>query len=526
MFSRKMMVFLVALVLVSFGYAGMVVAAGFNPKIFNVGLYLEPASLDPHVATSQDVGIIQNTYEPLWRLGPKLEKIPCLATSWEISKDGKVHTYHLRKGVKFHDGTHFNAQAVDFNMKRLKHIKRGPAIYVEHLERVEIIDDYTVKFHLEKPSLALETGMFNIRFVSPTDVKNHEKKSGDYAGDWYVDHGVGTGPYKLVEWTHGVKTAQKKFGGYWRGWKGKHVEEVYNWVINEPATQRMMVEKGELDFIMLYSTDYLPHFRKNPEILVDERISPLQLYCRFNNAVGPLADIRVRKAVSYAFDRKKYDEVLGFENKPSSGPIPSYLLGGWIPKGLIREYDLKEADKLFTEAGYPPGKRPELEFVFVPGDDLKRKMGEVLQLRLGEIGVKVNLAPATWANQYARLVAWKEKKTEKGSIDLWAWNRNPDLPNAYGMLRVVYHRDGARNLMGYEDPEVDRLMEQSATMVDPENRMELWRIIVQMIADEVPDLFVSSMPDWAIYRKWVKGFWFHPLSYNRIYTYDVYKEKD
>lgn len=525
MFTQKCKMIFLALCVVGCTFLPEARAVGYDGKVLNVGLYLEPSSLDPHIATSQDIGVAQNTYESFWRLGQKFEKIPELAKSWEMSKDGKVHTFYLRKGVKFHDGTDFNAQAVEFNIKRILHFKRGYAFILDKLDRVEIVDDYTVRFHFKQPDIGFETGVFSLRFVSPTDVKNHEKKEGDYAGDWYVDKGVGTGPYKLLDWTHGTKIYQEKFDGYWRGWKGKHVEKIYWWVINEQATQRMMLEKGELDHIFLFSTDYLPQFRANPEIVVEERISPVLLYCRMNNAVGPTKDIKVRKALSYAFDRKKYDEVLGFKNPPSSGPISSVVLGNWEPKNLIREFDLKKADQLLTEAGYPPGKRFELEFVYIPGDDLKRKMGEVLQLRLAEIGVTINLSPATWANQYARLVAWKEKKAEKGAIGLWAWNRWPDLPNAYGMLNVVYGKDGARNLMGYENHEVWGLIEESAATVNEKKRMELWRKATQLVADDVPDIFISSMPDWGMHRKWMKGFSFDPLATNYLYCYDVHKEK-
>ena len=174
---------------------------------------------------------MQNTYDRLVAYkGSSTELVPSLATSWEISKDGKVYTFRLRHGVKFHDGTEFTAKDVKFSLDRMIKINKGPAwIYTQDMDlnSVKVVDDYTVQITLTHPYAAF---LYTIAYVgasimNSTLVMKHEV-NGDLGQAWLQDHDAGSGPYIMTQWVPNVQVVLKKFGDYWHGWTGKHVSTV------------------------------------------------------------------------------------------------------------------------------------------------------------------------------------------------------------------------------------------------------------------------------------------------------------
>src|SRR5574338_80272 len=205
-------------------------AGAGEPGTLNVGFYIEPSTFDPHIATSQDVLIVWNIYEPLVGLQrDTLKTEPVLATSWQVSADQKVYTFRLRRGVKFHDGTTFNASAVKASIERIKHFKRGPAWLGASVKEVRGVDEYTAQVILTQPDIAFREGLPYIYMVSPAAIKRNERTPGDLAPEWFIDNSAGTGPYRIERWNRGDRLTLTKFDDYWRGWNGRHVSRVVYW---------------------------------------------------------------------------------------------------------------------------------------------------------------------------------------------------------------------------------------------------------------------------------------------------------
>ena len=173
----------------------------------NIGVYLEAETLDPHVASSTDVWILMNVFEPLLAIERDLQPVPRLATSWSASPDATVYTFNLRRGVKFHDGTAFDAEAVKFNLERIQTIKKGPAWLLAYVKSVEAVDSQTVRITLSQPFSPFLLGMTRVMMVSPTAVRRNEEQKGDYAAKWHIQNGIGSGPYRIEKWDEGDRPA-------------------------------------------------------------------------------------------------------------------------------------------------------------------------------------------------------------------------------------------------------------------------------------------------------------------------------
>jgi len=501
------------------------VAAAGDKNTLNVGFYIEPTSLDAHVVTSTDVYIIWNMYEPLVALQRDTVKFePKLATSWEISPDQKTYTFKLRKGVKFHDGTPFTAAAVKASIERIIQFKRGSSWLLTSVKEVKVVDDGTAQIVLSKPDIAFQRGLPFIYMMSPAAIKAHEEAPGDMAPNWFMDKSAGTGPYKIESWARGDKLTMVKFDDYWGGWNKPHVTKVIYHAVLEPGTQRLMVEKGDMDLPLIYTADDIEAYRKNPNIVVDSKPGTELMYIRMHNQAGPTKDKRVRQALSLAFDWKTFGTVMRGNIAPSDGPAPRELLGDWRPQRVLREYNIDRAKKLLAEAGFPNGFK--MSYVYNKGDEEKRVMGEVWQSGLQKLGVSLDINVMTWPTLVERLSGWGDKRTEANAENSYGQYTNARIPDAYSFLYFMYHsgasKGAGRNFMFYGNPRVDDLISRAAS-APPEERTKLYREASQIIVDDTPDIFVDKIPDNNIRRKVVEGYYHDPLASRSFHFYDMYK---
>lgn len=497
-----------------------------DAKTLNVGEYIEPTTLDPHIATSTDVYTLWNLYEPL--VGLKAGTVtpePRLATSWEISRDQKVYTFRLRKGVKFHDGSPLTAAAVKASIERIQHFKRGPAWLLPSVKEVKIVDDYTVQVILSQPDIAFQKGLPFIFIVSPVAIQKNEEVKGDLAPKWFIDHSAGTGPYMIERWQRGEKLTMTKFADYWGGWNKPHLEKVVYWEVLEAGTQRLMMEKGDLDIPLIYTADDVEAYRKNPNIIVSTKPGTELMYIRFNMQAGPTKDKRVRQALSLAFDWRTHEVVMRGQVAPSDGPVPSDLVGGWKPQGIIREYNVEKAKKLLADAGYPKGFK--MSYVYNRGDEEKRIMGEVWRSGLQKLGVDLDIKIMTWPTMVQRFQEWGDKKDPATAENSYGQYTNPRVPDPYAFLYFMYHsrasKGAGRNFMYYANPRVDELIESAVAAASEDERLKLYQEAIKLIVADVPDMFVYKIPDISMRRKAVQGYYHDPIARRAYHFYDLYK---
>ena len=520
------------LVGVLLGVAGLVpslVVAETPRDTLAVGVYIPLASVDPQVVvTRPDFDILKNVFEPLVDLVRDTTELgPVLATQWSVDERGTVYTFTLRKGVVFHDGTPFTAEAVRANFDRILGLKKGYSWTIPALERVEVADEFTVRFVLKRPQSSFIKVLTLFPMVSPTSIKANQKGA-DWATAWSVDHGLGTGPYRFESVKVRGDIVLVKHERYWGGWNKAHVSRVILRAVPEVATQRILLERGDLDIAQSINPSQLPELEQNPALKVVKGATASQMYLRFHSQAGATKDKRVRQALAYAWDSEAFAKFMGGLIRPSDGPAPREIMDpGYRPPAIPYRLDLDKAKALLREAGYPNGGFT-LDYYHNTGDEEKRLMGVVLQAQAAKLGVKVNINVIPWPTLVSKSIAWKEKKPDPPEIGAYGQYISPRYPDAAAFFQFVYHSSAqtgsGRNFMFYSNAEVDRLVDAAMTAPSEKTAIDLWQKAAALIVDDAPDIFVGKLVDVAVMRKAVQGYYTMPANFRGLRLYELHKQ--
>lgn len=497
------------------GVLGMVLAsptfAQTPPNVAVVGQIAEPKSLDPAAVTAvNDFRILVNVYDGLTRYKDgTLEVEPSLAESWEISEDGTVYTFKLRSGVKFHDGSDFNAEAVKFNFDRMlkedhPYHDTGPfplAFFFSAVEEVNVIDDLTVEFKLNEPyapflsNLAYPTGLL----VSPTAVEEHGKDFGR--------HPSGTGAFKFEEWEPNAKVVISRNEDYWDG--APPLEAVVYRPITDANTRVAEMLAGGLDIMVEVPPDSLSQFRDNPDYKVLEQAGPHVWFLILNTKEGPFADKKIRQAVNYAVNKKALVEnVLQGTAEIAAGPTPPAFAWAHNEELEPYPYDPEKAKALLEEAGYDG---EELVFYVTEGGSGMLDpvaMGTAIQADLQAVGMNVKIETYEWNTFLGKVNPGLEGKADMAEM-AWMTNDPDTLP--YLTLRTAAFPDkGGFNSGYYSNPKVDELLEQARKETDQAKRAELYKEMQQIVHDDAPWLFVANWKQNAVTKASVENFKLQP----------------
>jgi len=493
-----------------------------------IGLYIPLASVDPHVVvTRPDFDVLKNVFEPLVDLVRDTVEIgPVLATKWAVSDDGRTWTFTLRRGVVFHDGTPFNAAAVKQNFDRIVALKKGYSWTLPPIEGIEAVDEGTVRFVLKRPEPILPKLLSLFPLVSPTAIKANQQGS-DWATAWSVANGVGTGPYKFDSVKVRGDIVTSKHEKYWGGWNRPHATRVIFRAVPEAATQRILLERGDLDIAQSVNPSHVAELERNPTLKVVKGVTATQMYLRFHSQAGATKDKRVRQALNYAWDAEAFEKFMGGLIRPSDGPAPREIMGaGYKAPAIPYRYDLDRAKALLAEAGFPNGGFA-IEYYYNTGDEEKRLMGVVLQSQAAKLGVKVNLHVTAWPTLVSKAVAWKEKRQDPPEITAYAQYISPRYPDGAAFFKFMYHSSAqsgnGRNFMFYGNPEVDRLVDEAIAATSEAHANGYYEKAARLIIDDAPDIFVGKMMDVAAMRKDVQGYYIMPANFRAIRAYELHK---
>ncbi len=488
---------------------------------------LQPSSLD--IATEYEaaaMAVNRVVYERLVQYDMDTTEIaPELATSWEVSDDGLEWTFHLREGVKFHDGTDFNAAAVKYSFERVLEINQGPAWMLSSIDKIETPDDYTVKFYLSEPFSAFLPVLANIwgtGIVSPTAVQDNEV-DGDLGKEYMQNHMVGTGPYKFVEWSHGEYIKLERNEDYWGGWDtyadSKPIDEVVIKFITEPATQRLMLEQGDVDIAMNIAVADIADVANEDGITLISKPSLMATYIRFNVTKPPLDNVKVRQAIRLALD---YDGVInqimnGYAIQ-MQGPASVGLLGHNDDLTVYKQ-DLEQAKALLEESGV---ETPfTLEYVYETGQEDRRMVGELLQANLAELGINLELHTLPWESRWGRVASAAQSAPPALTANGW-W---PDYADVQNFLYPMYHSSqwppNSLNIGFYGNPEVDALLDQALAESDDEARFELYRQAQALIDADAPDMDLYQKTMNIMMRDWVIGYLYNPIYTEAFNLYEM-----
>ncbi len=482
-----------------------------------VALASEPKSLDPHVTTAlEDFRILANVYEGLVRFAPgSLEIAPALAESWSIQDEGRSLTFKLRRGVTFHDGSPFDASAVKFNLERLldEHHPQhdtGPfplAFFFDTVKQVSVVDPHTVRLTLKQPFAPLLANLaYPIGFmVSPASVRRWGKDFGR--------HGSGTGPFAVERWVADRSVTLKRYASYWGAPAG--LERVVFRPIADPMTRIAELRAGGIDVLPEVPADALGFFRHRPGYGVLTQGGPHVWFLILNTRRPPFDDVRARRAVNLAVDKKRLVErVLSNTASVAPGAIPAAFTSAHDPSVTPYPFDPARAKELLAEAGVAPGTR--LRCLIPKGGSGMLEpelMATAMQADLARVGLDMKIETWEW-NAYLKEV--NAGLSDDTAMAAMAWMTNDPDTLPYLALRSSAAPPKGFNSGYYANPTVDELVEAGRVETDPERRAALYRKLDRVVHDDAPWLFVASWKQNVVFRERVHGLALDPTFWLRL----------
>jgi peptide/nickel transport system substrate-binding protein len=435
------------------------IVAGLSEKM----LTLDPANHYSISATS----VLRHIYDPLVEVTNDSKIVPCLAETW-TPINNTTWRFTLRKGVKFQDGTPFNADSVIYSIKRVRdNTKLIKAPFYQDIEDVRKDGDFTVIVTTKRPYGPLPNQLTMLGMLPPSAAANEEA---------FFQKPFGTGPFKFVGWTHGERIELAANPDYWKPGIPK-VEKVTFRFIPELSTRVAGVRAGELHVIDRVWPDNVQTLRSTAGVRVLDTPAIEAQRWIFQLARDPVKDPRVRKAISLAIDRNAIikDLLLGYA-RPVDSPIPPGLIGHTsLP---AKAYDPEKARQILKDAGY---KNLSLDFVLMK--DLYPKQLEIVQAvaaMLGDVGITVNI-------KNLEIATAREARTA-GNYDMFysGWAHMPHDPDWW--LGQWFTKMGAEKLTRYDNPRVEQLIAEGR-VTDPKVRQQKYEEIEKTLWEDEPELW-------------------------------------
>ena len=449
--------------------------------------YLNPV-LATDSASSDINGLIFNG---LVKYDKDLHLTGDLAKSWDISKDGLVFTFHLRKGVRWHDGQPFTADDVVYTYQRLvdPEVKTPYSSSYDKVKKVEALGPYTVRVTYKEPFVpALESWGMGI-------VPKHV--FGGATGRAFNEHPankhpIGTGPYRFREWKVDEKIVLDANPDYFDG--RPHVARVVYRVIPDDAVEFLELRDKAIDTMELTPDQYkaYPEFFKGYRKFRFPRAA--YTFLGFNLERPPFDSLKIRRAVAHAIDKKELvDGVLLGMGRAATGP---FLPLSWAFDPSVKDFDYDPAlaSKMLAEEGWKDtdgdgvldkgGKPFEFTVITNQGNKMRSLSAEILQRQLARAGIRMKIRVIEWSTFLKQFV-------DKHNFDavILGWTLSPD-PDNYGIWHSSQRKEGQYNFVGYDNPEVDRLLEEGRTTFDPEKRKAIYRKMHRIVHDDVPYVFL------------------------------------
>ncbi|WP_219212485.1 ABC transporter substrate-binding protein [Variovorax boronicumulans] len=351
-----------------------------------LGMTLEPTGLDPTTSAAVSISevVLYNIFETLTKINPDGSVTPLLAESWDISPDLKTYTFRLRKGVKFQNGEPFNAQTVKFAFERAgneKSTNKDKRTFANI--GVQVIDEHTVVLLNKEidPDFPFVLGQATSIIVEPKSADTNAAKP------------IGTGPYKLDTYNKGASLVLSKWDGFRNPAQAKLNKITFRF-ISDPAAQAASLLAGDVDAFPRAATRIVAQFKNNPQFQTILAGSRAKTILAINNAKKPLDDVRVRRAILAALDRKAIIEGAadGFGTPIGSHYVPG--APGYVDTTGVNPFDIEKAKKLLAEAGV---KTPLELTMTLPPPPYARQGGEMVVAQLAKIGIVVKVQNVEWA---------------------------------------------------------------------------------------------------------------------------------
>ena len=446
-----------------------------------LGIVLEPPHLDPTAgaAAAIDEVLYANVFEGLTRIGPNGEVLPDLAESWTISDDGKVYTFKLHTGVKFHDGTDFNADDVKFSLDRARaadSVNAQKGLFAA-IDTVEVVDPATVKVTLKNPqgSFLYNMGWGDAVMVAPESAGTNKEKP------------IGTGPFKFDHWAKGSEITLVKSDAYWG--EPVSLDKAVFRIIPDAAAAVPAVLSGDVQAFPFFPPDAVSQIQSDPRFKVVIGSTEGETILSINNKKPPFDNLKVRQAISYALDRKA---IIDGASGGLGTPIGSHMSpANKAYVDLTGEYphDPAKAKELLKEAGFGNGIKATLK---LPPPAYARDGGQIIASELRDVGIDLEIIPVEWAQWLDQVFTKKDydltivSHTEPNDIDIYS------RPDYY---------------FNYQNPEFNKVIEELNLTSDEAKRNELLGKAQKILADDAVVGFLFELPKVGVWDAKLTGLW-------------------
>ncbi len=431
-------------------------------------------------------------FDRLVEWNEQLEIVPGLAESWQASRDGLAWTFKLRRGVQFHDGTPFNAEAVKANFDRVvrDRLRARTRVYGD-VKAVEVVDEQTVRFVMEHPKgfyVMLENlASYNGPLLSPTALKQGKVT-------------VGTGPFRFVEQRPGEHLVLDANPDYWDG--RPRLDRIVWRTVPDPSSRVRMLETGEVDAATSIPFQDVAPLRQGKQLTVEAPRMVVFYIIALNTERGALKDPRVRRALNHAVDKDQLNKTVLFglgrpmDSAVSSAQRPYYRRAGDYP------YNPERAKQLLREAGYGTGLKLKLR---VPARRYAgaEQIAEAVQGYLAAVGVQVELETLEWAT-FESVTARPPDRNDTDMYFYWWGGADPDLTLYFILHSNRWPPQGA-NRGFYKNPRVDELLDQGRMDSDLRRRIQTYGEVQDLVVKDAPWIFLDEVTVATGWRSAVKG---------------------
>ncbi len=479
-----------------------------------VGRGVDSVTLSPYATASPDAEVIAHVAETLYQLTPAGRIEPLLAERMpQLSPDGRAMTIRLRRGIRFHDGTPFDAAAVKWNFDFILNPEnRTPfrAILLGEVSSVDVLDTYTLRLNLRRPFVPLLAHLTHdfLAIHSPTAV---ERAGGmrPPTGEPYGRQPVGTGPFRFREWVRGDRIVLERNPDYW-GPRKPLLDQVVWRAIPDDGARVLALEGGQVHVAVRVPPRETTRLALNRALRVDRTSSVRTIYIAFNNQKAPFTDPRVRQAFNYAVNKRAIVQtVLGGAARVSDAPISPGIVGyspiqrdGW-------PYDVNRAKQLLAEAGHAGGLSVTL--LHPTGRYVQdAAVAAAVQAQLRAAGITARLHTMEWA----AYLAFTNQPVDRTPVEMFMLGWGTVTGDAdYGLFSLYHSSQWAPagfNRFFYRNPEVDRLLDEARASTDPARRAATYKQAMELIWRDAPWLFLHSESQVTGLRREVQDLVVHP----------------
>jgi peptide/nickel transport system substrate-binding protein len=471
-------------------------AAADTPKkggTLRVGFYVEAATMDPHLSGSKvDRQVYHNVYEPLVTLDAKLGIRPGLAESW-TQPDPKTVVFKLRRGVKFHDSTDFNAEAAKFNFERMKmepkSVRKGE---VASIDTVEVVYTHTIKLNLKRPDAALlatltdRAGMM----VSPKVIQERAAELPRNA------RGAGTGPFEFVEWVKDAHLVIKRNDNYWNKAGGPYLDRIRYRPIPDDVVKLQSLQTGEIEVMDYVQPRDVAAARADRSMVVLDVPSLAAFAYQLNHQRPPFNNKALRQALAYSLDLEQIVRGVWLNvGVPANGPIPPT---SWAYDKSIApiKRDLAKAKAKLAEGGQPNGFTVTLTTNNIP---INIQEAEVIQAQLREAGITLKIKLVDSATLLS------DGNGRNFEMISYQWSGRPDPDgNVYQFFKTT--PGTSLNWSGISHPQLDALLDRTREVSSQAERKKLYSDVVRILQDELPMVYTVHPIEPKAFSPRVQGY--------------------